>query len=265
MERIIDLIIPIAKSLAAAIAVLVIGLFIIKRLAVRLEKVMARATVDDNLKPFLVSLLNIGLRVILILMIIGILGIDTSAFIAVLASLGFAIGLAFQGSISNFAGGVLLLVTKPFKVGDIIETNDVLGIVVGIKILYTEINTFDNKTIFIPNGGLANSAITNFTKNENRRVDLKFNVGYDSNIDKVKELLLKIIDKHELIFKEPEPFIKLFEHGSSELVFIVRVWCRTEDYWHIYYDLLEQVKKEFDKAKISIPYPQMDVHIKGGK
>lgn len=262
MERLIDEIIPIVKSLAAALAVLVIGLFIIKRLAMRLEKVMKKSSVDDNLKPFLCSILNIGLRIVLVMMIIGILGIDTSSFIAVLASLGFAIGLAFQGSLSNFAGGVLLLVTKPFKVGDVIETNDVLGIVAGIKILYTEINTFDNKTIFVPNGSLANSAITNYTKNETRRVDFKFNVGYESNIGKVKKVLNKIIANHELIFPDPEPFIKLFEHGNNELVFVVRVWTKTEDYWTVYYDLMERVKEEFDKEKINIPYPQMDVHIR---
>ncbi len=262
MENIIQEIIPIAKSLTAAIVVLIVGLFVIKKLGAKLNSVMEKSKIDDNLKPFLSSVLNIGLKVLLLLTIVGILGIDTSSFIAVLASVGFAIGLAFQGSLSNFAGGILLLITRPFCVGDTVETNDILGQVAGIKILYTEIHTFDNRVVFVPNGNLANSSITNFTKNETRRVDFKFNVGYESDIKKVKEVIGKIVAKHELIFKEPEPFIRMWEHGESELVFVTRVWCKTEDYWTVYYDLMESVKESFDKEKINIPYPQMDVHMK---
>ena len=196
MENLIELGIEIGKSLAAAIIVLIIGLQIIKRLSNKLIKVMKKSKVDDNLKPFLSSVLSIGLRILLILTVVGILGIDTSSFIAVLASIGFAIGLAFQGSLANFAGGVLLLGTCPFKVGDIVETGDISGVVKGIKILYTEIHTFDNKIIYVPNGGLANSSITNFSRNDIRRVDFKFGVGYDAN-------LKKVVNKHY-----PKPITK---------------------------------------------------------
>ncbi len=262
MENIIQEIIPIAKSLAGALIVLIVGLFIIKRLAQKLTVVMEKSEIDDNLKPFLCSVLNIGLRILLGLVIVSILGIDISAFMALLASVGFAMGLAFQGSLSNFAGGVLLLATRPFAVGDTVETGDVFGTVKGIKILYTEIHTFDNKVIFVPNGNLANTAITNLTRNEERRVDFKFNVGYESDIKKVKKVIKEVVDRHELIFEEPEPFIRMWEHGDNELVFFVRVWCKTEDYWTIYYDLMEEVKEAFDKAGINIPYPQLDVHMK---
>ncbi len=262
MENFIELGIDIGKSLIAAIVVLIVGLQVIKWLGNKLTKVMHKSEIDDNLKPFLSSFLNIGLKVLLILTVVGILGIDTSSFIALLASIGFAIGLAFQGSLSNFAGGILLLLTRPFAIGDTVETNDILGIVKGIKILYTEIHTFDNMVIYVPNGSLANSSITNRTKNPTRRVDFKFGVGYDSDFKKVKKVLHKIVEKHELVFQEPEPFIRMWEHGDSALIIFVRVWCNTEDYWTIYYDITEQAKEEFDKAGINIPYPQMDVHVK---
>ena len=265
METLIQELIPIAKSLAGALIVLIVGLFIIKRLGNRLIFVMNKSEIDDDLKPFLSSVLNVGLRILLLVIIVSILGIDISAFMAVLASVGFAIGLAFQGSLSNFAGGVLLLVTRPFSVDDIVETGDVFGKVAGIKILYTEIHTFDNKIVFVPNGNLANTAITNYTRNELRRVDFKFNVGYESDIKKVKSILSKVIDKHELILKEPEPFIRMWEHGESELVFMTRVWTQTENYWPVYYDMMENVKEAFDKEGINIPYPQMDVHMQGKK
>lgn len=261
MENIIESMIPVVKSLALAIVVLIVGLIVIKQITKKLVKFMDKTEMDANLKPFLSSLLGVGLKVLLLFAVVGIIGVDTSSFVAVLASMGFAIGLAFQGSLSNFAGGILLLAMRPFKVGDVIESNSILGIVQGIKILYTEVNTFDNKTVFIPNGGLANSSITNYTRNEIRRVDLEFSVSYDSDIEKVKKLLNKIVVNHELTLSEPEPFIKLHKHGASELIFLIRVWAKTDDMWTVHYDLLEQVKLEFDKAKISIPYPQMDVHI----
>ncbi len=262
MEELIQIGIDMGMTLGAALLVLIIGLQVVKQLKKRLVVFMDKAEIDENLKPFLSALLNVGLKVLLGLTVVAILGIDISMFMALLASVGFAIGLAFQGSLANFAGGVLLLITRPFQVDDMIETGGTLGMVKGIKILYTEIHTFDNKVIFIPNGNLANSAITNYTRNNTRRVDFQFGVGYDSDMQQVKELLRKVVEQHELVFEEPEPFIRMWEHGDNALIFFVRVWCNTDDYWTIYYDVVEEVKEAFDQAGINIPYPQMDVHLK---
>jgi small conductance mechanosensitive channel len=193
--------------------------------------------------------------------IVGILGIDTSSIVAVIASAGFAIGLAFQGSLSNFAGGVLLLVMKPFKVGDFIESEGQMGTVHGIKILYTEIITVDNQVVYVPNGKLSNASITNYSALDTRRFELKFGAGYECDTDKVKEILKSIVQDHPKVLKDPQPFVRLSEHADSALIFTVRGWAKQEDFWETYFDMIETVKKKFDENEISIPYPQMDVHM----
>lgn len=256
---------PAIKSLSFALIVLVVGLIIIKKVVKRLEARFEKIKMDSTLRPFFVSLSDVLLKLFLALILVKIIGIDTSSFVAVLASAGFAIGLAFQGSLSNFAGGVLLLTQRPFKVGDFIETGEHKGLVKGIKILYTEILTIDNKLVFIPNGGLANSAITNYSAMTSRRVEMKFSVSYESNVEKVKQTIMDVFYAHELVLDDPKPFVRLFEHGASDLVFLARIWTKTDDYWDAYYDIVEGVKEAFDRENISIPYPQMDVHIRNEK
>ena len=261
IKTIIDTLIPSAKSLAFALIILIAGLVIIRFIRKRLVRVLPKSKIDPTLQPFLLSVSDVALKIFLVLSIVAVLGIDTSSVVAVIASAGFAIGLAFQGSLANFAGGILLLIVKPFKVGDFIESEGFSGTVRGIKILYTELQTVDNKVIFIPNGKISNASITNFSANETRRLDLKFGVGYGSDIDRVKAILMSTVRDHPYSLTDPEPFVRLSEHADSALIFTVRVWALSENYWALNFDLIETVKKRFDENSISIPYPQLDVHM----
>ncbi len=257
----IALALPIVKSIALAILTVIFGLVIIRWIVKRLTDIIEKTSFDPNLKPFIVSLISTLLKILLALSVIGILGIDTSSFVAVIAAASFAIGLAFQGSLANFAGGVLLLTLRPFKVGDYIEANSYNGTVQAVQILYTELVTPDNKVIYIPNGNISNASIVNYSVKDTRRIDLKFGVGYETNSDHVISVLMEIISHHALILNEPEPFVRMSEHGDSAVVYTVRVWVNASDYWTVYFDIIETVKKRFDEESISIPYPQIDVHI----
>jgi small conductance mechanosensitive channel len=261
MDNFIVIATPIIKSLALAILTLVIGLSVIKRFSKFLEKQIRKSHLDDTLKPFISSFVSTSLKVLLVISVVKILGIDTTSFVAVLASAGLAIGLAFQGTLSNFAGGVLLLTLRPFKVGDYIEANGYSGTVESIQVLYTNIVTVDNKVIYVPNGNLSNASIVNYSVKDTRRVDLKFGVGYESDTKCVQEVLKEIVAAHALVLKDPEPFVRMSEHGDSAIVFTVRIWVNAGDYWSVYFDLIENVKQRFTEEEISIPYPQMDVHI----
>lgn len=243
------------------IVVLIIGLRIIKYIAKKIKKGLDKTSLDETLKPFLVSLTRNMLKILLILSIIKMVGVDITSFVAIIGAASFAVGLAFQGTLANFSGGVLLLTLRPFKVGDFIEAIGYSGTVESIQIFTTTLVTPDNRVILIPNGGLSNTSIINYSVKSTRRVDLSFGVGYEVDILKAKEVLLDIIQKHDDIQNKPEPFVKVSEHGDSAVFFVVRVWAKSADYWTVYFDLLEQVKIRFDEEKISIPYPQMDVHI----
>ena len=194
--------------------------------------------------------------------VLGYWGVDLASITAVVASAGVAIGLALQGSLSNFAGGFIILLLRPFKVGDYIATSSYEGGVEKIDLFYTHLVTVDNKEILIPNGTLSNGSLINYSSKDTRRVDLKFGVAYDADILHVRRVLNDIVSKHKLILHHPEPFIGIVEHADSSVNFAVRVWCNTPDYWKIYFDLLEEVKLRFDDEEINFPYPQMDVHLK---
>lgn len=252
---------PIIKNIALAIIVLIVGLIVIKAITNIIGKRIERSKTDDTLKPFLVSLIGTILKVLLILSIIKILGVDITSFVAIIAAAGFAIGLAFQGSLANFAGGVLLLTLRPFRVGDYVEGAGYSGTVKGIQILYTELITPDNKVIYIPNGILSNAGIVNYSVNDTRRVDFQFRTGYESDTNHVLETLNDVVQKHSLILQDPDPFVRLSEQGESAVVYTVRVWVNAEDYWTVHFDILEEVKKRFDEEKILIPYPQMNVRV----
>lgn len=254
-------IVDLAKPLALAIITVIVGLAVIKGIVKLVTRQINKSKMDESLKPFLVSVINAVLKVILVITVIGILGVPTASFVAVLGSAGLAIGLAFQGSLSNLAGGVLLLVVRPFKVGDYIEGLGHSGTVKAIQILYTELLTPDNKTIYIPNGNLSNAEIVNYSVQETRRCDFTFGVGYETNNQHVIETLEKIINKHDAVLKDPEPFVRLSNHGDSAVEYTVRAWTKAEDYWTLHFDILEEVKVTFDEEGISIPYPQMDVHV----
>jgi len=248
-----------------SIIVFFVGRFLIKKAIIITEKVFERENVDKSLHRFLLSLIKVGLQALLIVTIASMLGAEMTSFVAIIGSAGLAVGLALQGSLSNFAGGVLILVLRPFKVGDFIEAAGHAGTVNEIQLFYTILKTPDNKNIIIPNSTLSNGSMVNYSANATRRVDFKFGVGYESDINKVKEVLNKIANEHELVLKDPVHQIALSEHGNSSINFIFRVWCNAENYWTIYFDIMEKVKVEFDKEEINIPYPQMDVHMISSK
>lgn len=249
-------------KLIIGIAIIYIGWKIIKKIIKTMNNFLERKNVDVTLRSFLDAFVDIVLKIILIIAVMGYVEIETAGLAALIASAGLAVGLALQGSLSNFAGGVIILLIRPFNVGDYIDAVGYSGVVDKIRIFYTHLVTPDNKEILIPNGTLANGSVTNYSSKELRRVDLTFGVGYEDNILNVKRVLATIVEAHQLILKDPEPFISISEHGGSSLNFVVRVWVKNENYWKVHFDLLESVKSRFDEENISIPYPQMDVHIK---
>lgn len=249
-------------NVLVAFIVLAIGLKLIKLLDKGLRKHHKIEKLDPTVKSFVISGISISLKVLLVVIVASMVGLPTTSLITIIGSCGVTIGLALQGGLSNLAGGIIILLFKPFKEGDYIESNGKEGKVKNINIFYTTITTNDNKNIELPNGTLSNSNITNFTANEKRRLDLEFEVGYDSKIDKVKKVLKEVIDKEELILKDENSIIRLYKHGSNSLIFVIRVWTKTEDYWDLLYNLEENIKEEFDKNNIEIPYSQLDVHLK---
>ena len=248
-------------KILTALAVLIIGNKLIKITKKWIKKSPKLDRMDMGVRTFFSSFLGITLHIILFISIAMMLGIPVTSFITVLASCGVAIGLALQGALGNLAGGIMILIFKPFKVGDYISTDLNSGTVSNITIMYTVLKTPDNKVITIPNGTLTNSVVENYSASENRRVDLSFATAYDCDIDKVKAVLLNAANNHEKVLKDPEPFARLSKHGDSALEYTVRVWCKCSDYWDVNFDLLETIKKDFDLNGISIPYPQMDIHI----
>ena len=241
---------------------LFVGWKVVKKIVNIMNRTLERRNVDATVRSFLETFLEIVLKGILIYIFLDQVGVETTGIAALLASAGVAIGLALQGSLSNFAGGVIILLIRPFNVGDYIEGSGHSGTIEKIGMFYTHMTTVDNKLILIPNGNLTNDSIVNYSAKELRRVDLTFGVGYEQDVLKVKRILSNIVEAHDLILKTPEPFIALSAHGDSAVNFVVRVWVNNSDYWKVHFDLLEAVKVKFDEEEVSIPYPQMDLHIK---
>ncbi len=246
-------------QLLYALLILIVGLRVAKVLKKMAGKAFAKTKMDEPVVKFMTTLTGVLLKILVITIILGMFGVEMTSFIAVLAAASFAIGMALQGSLSNFAGGVLILTLKPFTVGDVIESPSGTGKVTEIDIFYTHLLTPDNKVVVVPNGALSNAATTNYSKMPTRRVDLSFGVSYDSDIEKVKKTIAGVIGKKEAILSEPAPFIRLSEHGDSALVYTVRVWCNAAEYWNVYFDLMEEVKDALDASGIDIPYPHMKI------
>ena len=244
-----------------AIVVYFIGNFIIKKVLSLVGKGLEKKKVEITLHRFLLSILTTLLKAIQIIIIASMLGIQTASFIAILGAAGLAIGLALQGSLANFAGGVLILLFRPFKNGDAIKAQGYVGSVEEIQIFNTILKTFDNQRIIIPNGLLSNGCVTNINVNGTRRVDMVFGIGYDDDIVKAKALLRTLIEADDRVLIDQGVDIWVGEHGESSVNLFVRPWAKAEDYWGIYFEMMEKVKVEFDKAGISIPFPQRDVHI----
>lgn len=248
--------------LIGALLILTFGFKICKWLIKLLRKSRFFEKMDVGVQTFLSSLLNIVLKIMIVLSAIALLGVPMTNFVALLASAGVAIGASLQGSLSNLAGGLMILMFKPFQVGDYIDTAEGSGTVTEVTILYTILTTPDNRRIVIPNGAISNEAITNYSYHDLRRLDLTFSVSYDADVERVKNLLLETAREHSLVLSEPDtPFCRLTEHGESSLNFVLRVWVKSENYWQVNFDLKESVKKALDENGIEIPYPQIDVHL----
>ena len=260
VNQIQDIVIQYGLKLIFALIIIFIGMKVIKYIVNLFEKSF-KEKIEPTLMSFLKSVFKALLNVLLFLSAAATLGIQMTSFVAVLGAVSFAIGLSLQGSLANFAGGVLILLAKPFKAGDFIEAVGHRGTVVEIQILYTVINTPDHKQIVIPNGELSNSDITNYSAYKQRRLDMVFGIGYDDDIKKAKNLLKEIVAENDMILDEPEPIIKVGELAGSSVNFDVKVWIDTANYWNVFYDMQETVKLRFDEEDIGIPYPQMDVHL----
>lgn len=248
-------------TVLGALATLAIGLWVVKWVVKLVNKGMTKGNVDESLKPFLLSLIGALLKVMLAISIMSMLGIAMTSFIAILAAAGLAVGMALSGTLQNFAGGVMILLFKPFKAGDYIEAQGYSGTVKAIQIFVTILTTPDNKTIIIPNGGLSNGAVINYSAEATRRVDWIFGVGYGDDVKQAKDLLMNMLEADSRILKEPAIFIGLGELADSSVNLTVRVWVNAADYWGVFFETNEKVYNEFNASGINIPFPQMDVHV----
>lgn len=250
-----------APRLLFVVLTLVLGLWVIRIIIRIFGRAMERGKLDASLEKFLGSLVAIFLKLLLFISVVSMLGVETTSFIAVIGAAGLAVGLALQGSLANFAGGVLILLFKPYKVGDFVEAQSVMGTVNAIQVFNTVLKTPDNKTVIVPNGAISNGIITNFSTEPTRRVDMVFGIGYSDDIGKAKDVLKRLIASDDRLLKEPAPVVVLSELGDSAVNLTVRAWCNAGDYWGIYFDMQEKVKHAFDENGINIPFPQRDVHI----
>lgn len=250
-------------KLIGAIAVWIIGSMVVKSMVNTFDRILNKSKTDASLKPFLKSIVGVLLKALLVITVLTMLGIEMTSFIAILGAAGLAIGMALSGTLQNFAGGVMILIFKPFKVGDFLEAQGYKGIVYEIQIFNTIVKTPDNKTIIIPNGGLSTSSMTNYSSEPFRRVDFTFGVGYGDSTEQTKEVLNDLItaDKRILSGGNHDPFVAVSGLGDSSVDFVVRVWVKSEDYWGVFFDMNENVYNSFNKAGLNIPYPQMDVHV----
>ena len=256
-----SIVITYGPKLIGAIIVWIIGSMLIKAMANAFNRLLEKRDVDASLKPFLKSLVTIILKTLLIVSVLGMMGVEMTSFIAILGAAGLAIGMALSGTLQNFAGGVIILLFKPYKVGDFIEAQGFSGVVKEIQIFNTIINTPDNKTVIIPNGGLSTGAMVNYSTEPVRRVDFTFGIGYGDSVDKAREVLNNLINTDSRILKDPESFIGVSELGDSSVNLAVRVWVKPENYWGVFFDMNEKVYNEFNNNGLNIPYPQMDVHL----
>ncbi len=248
-------------KLLLAIITLIIGLWIINLVVKSIRKALTKRQVDPSLVPFLSSLIKALLVVILLISVAGQLGVAIASFVAVLGAAGLAIGLALQGSLSNFAGGILILILKPFKVGDVIEAQGVTASVSEIQIFYTILKSYDNKTIVIPNGSLSNDKIINYSTEPTRTVEWVFGISYNDDIDKARQIIKDTVFADERVLNQDTPFINLAELADSSVNFKVRAQCEQANFWALFFEKTEAVKKAFDANGISIPYPQVDAHL----
>lgn len=265
-EETIGQIDQIFKNFSWEKALILVGLLVactvvIKVLMKLIGRTMERAGLDRGVRTFLHSGMEVILWLVAICVLLGYLGVPMTSLVAVLGVLGLAISLAVQGTLSNLAGGIMLLTARPFSAGDFVEAGGVSGTVNEIGLVYTKLNTVDNKTIFVPNGEISGKTIVNYTAADKRQLELKFAVSYDAPQETVKRCIAKVVGEHSLTLPTPEPLIRVSAYQASSVEYVLRVWCATKDYWNIHYDLLEQVKGAFDAAGVEMTYDHLNVHL----
>ena len=249
-------------KIVISLLLLLVSFRIINVIARKVEKKSNDKKTDKTIMKTLAYIIKVGLKIVVVICVIGYLGIDTSGLTALIASLGVCVGLAVNGALSNLAGGVLIILTRPFKIDDYIEALGYSGTVIDIHITNTKLLTPDNKVVYLPNGTLANGEIVNYSEKDLRRVDFTFSIGYSDDFEKAKQIITDICVAHELVLKDPQPFVRVKEHGSSSINITARAWSKNADYWTVYFDITEAVKTAFDKEGIEIPFNQLDVNIK---
>lgn len=250
-----------APKVALAVITLIIGLWVISMIGKLLHLSMEKSKVDPTLIPFLSSLVSWVLKILLFISVASMIGIATTSFIAVLGAAGLAIGLALQGSLSNFAGGVLIMIFKPYKVGDLIEAQGQLGFVKEVQIFNTILTSPQNKQVIMPNGAVSNGAIVNYSVEGKIRVDLSIGIAYNANIPQAKEVIMAVLKNHPKVMQDPAPFVGVVELADSSVNLAVRPHCHPSDYWDVFFDINEQMKTALDENNITIPFPQRDVHL----
>jgi small conductance mechanosensitive channel len=264
METLSNLFTNYAPKVVGALLTLLIGLWIIGMIARAADKAMLRSGIDDTLRPFLKSIVSVGLKVLLLLTVAGMFGVETTSFIAIFGALALAVGMALQGSLGHFASGVLLLVFRPYKVGDLVTVGGETGTVVELQVFNTVLATLDNKRVIVPNGIVTSNVITNISGQENIGVELTFGIGYGDDIDKAREIILRVGKECEWILDDPAQGVVVAELGDSSVNLATRPFVKPENYWATFFYMQENVKKAFDKEGISIPFPQTDVHFPEG-
>lgn len=257
-------IIPYGTKILLAIAIFVVGKFLARIISNLLGKAALKSTKDEMLQSFISSISYFLLLLIVVIAALSQLGINTSSLVALIGAAGLAIGLSLQNSLQNFAAGVMLLIFKPFRKGDLIETGGMTGVVEQMGLLVLELRTGDNKTVLLPNGKVFSDSIVNYSNNPTRRIDFTFDISYESNIKQAKEIIERILDENVYVLKDPKPVVAVGALASNSVQLVVRPWVNTSDYWAAYWNIIELVKLEFDNAGVSIPYNQMELHIKSG-
>lgn len=248
------------KSLLLALVIAVVGRYAIKFINKFVARMLEHRNVEPTVQSFLKSFINITLVILLIITVVGTLGVNTTSLAALLASAGLAVGMALSGNLQNLAGGIILLFLKPFKVGDFIEAQGMSGTVKAIQIFHTILTTTDNKELFVPNGALSSGNIMNYSRNELRRVDFRISVEYGTEIDRVKQVTLALLQSDSRIMQDPAPFIAVISLASSSVDFALRVWTKASDYWDVFFDLNERIYTEYNKQGIKFPFPQLQIH-----
>lgn len=260
LDKLTDFAISGGEKILVAVIVFIVGRLVIKLIKKLTNRILERRKFDPGVKSFLGSMINIVLMTLLIISVIGALGVNTASFAALLASAGVAIGMALSGQLQNFAGGLIILIFRPYRVGDYISAQGIEGVVKEIQILYTIINTTDNKMIFMPNGGMSNGLVINYSRNDMRRVDLVFGVEYGTAFEKVESVLKEIIASNDKILNSPEPAIAMSQLADSSVNISLKVWTKTADYWDVYFFLNKTVYATFNEKGISFPFPQLTIH-----